>query len=186
MVRIAWPRTADVLGREPADVCVPASASAHAPCLPECLRVANESRVPDIIHRAAEMADALPRRIAKVRTCHAPCVATATSMPPHASRLAAPRARRKLRGSSRIRVRRSSRLARGAPRPRTRAHRPSYCPNSPRFAYSINLTVAPDHRPAVPGVSAAPFEDNLRYFNVVIEGPPETPFQGALSARERR
>lgn len=31
----------------------------------------------------------------------------------------------------------------------------------------------------VPGISAAPFEDNLRYFNVVLEGPPETPYAGA-------
>lgn len=30
----------------------------------------------------------------------------------------------------------------------------------------------------IPGISAAPFEDNLRYFNVVLEGPPETPYQG--------
>jgi hypothetical protein len=33
---------------------------------------------------------------------------------------------------------------------------------------------------AVPGISAAPFEDNLRYFNVVIEGPKETPYEGGL------
>ena len=55
----------------------------------------------------------------------------------------------------------------------------------------------------IPGISAAPFEvnfpfyaflsrcvpkhscasqDNLRYFNVCIEGPPDTPFEGLLFA----
>ena len=32
--------------------------------------------------------------------------------------------------------------------------------------------------PVVPGATATPFVDNLRYFNVVIEGPPDTPYQG--------
>ena len=30
----------------------------------------------------------------------------------------------------------------------------------------------------VPGVSAVPHEANLRYFDVSVEGPPETPFSG--------
>lgn len=30
----------------------------------------------------------------------------------------------------------------------------------------------------VPGISATPMNDNLRYFNVIVEGPSETPFQG--------
>ncbi|CAH3155216.1 ubiquitin-conjugating enzyme E2 N [Pocillopora verrucosa] len=30
----------------------------------------------------------------------------------------------------------------------------------------------------VPGITALPSEDNARYFNVVIEGPAETPFEG--------
>jgi hypothetical protein len=29
----------------------------------------------------------------------------------------------------------------------------------------------------VPGISATPFEDNMRYFNVVVEGPADTPFE---------
>lgn len=29
-----------------------------------------------------------------------------------------------------------------------------------------------------PGISAVPHEDNLRYFDVVIEGPNESPFEG--------
>ena len=30
----------------------------------------------------------------------------------------------------------------------------------------------------VPGISAAPHEDNLRYFIVQVEGPPDTPYAG--------
>ena len=29
----------------------------------------------------------------------------------------------------------------------------------------------------VPGVSASPYEDNLRYFNVIIAGPSESPYE---------
>jgi ubiquitin-conjugating enzyme E2 N len=29
----------------------------------------------------------------------------------------------------------------------------------------------------VPGISATPYEDNFRYFNVVIEGPESSPYQ---------
>lgn len=29
-----------------------------------------------------------------------------------------------------------------------------------------------------PGISAAPTEDNLRYFKVVVEGPPQTCYEG--------
>ena len=36
----------------------------------------------------------------------------------------------------------------------------------------------------VPGVSAKPKEDNLRYFSVRIEGPPDTPFAGGAFALE--
>ena len=32
----------------------------------------------------------------------------------------------------------------------------------------------------VPGVSATPYEDNLRYFNVVIAGPSDSPYEGTL------
>jgi ubiquitin-conjugating enzyme E2 N len=32
-----------------------------------------------------------------------------------------------------------------------------------------------------PGISAAPHEDNLRYFDVSITGPNESPFQGKVS-----
>ena len=30
----------------------------------------------------------------------------------------------------------------------------------------------------VPGVSATPYEDNLRYFNVAIAGPNDSPYEG--------
>jgi len=29
----------------------------------------------------------------------------------------------------------------------------------------------------VPGIHATPYEDNFRYFNVVIEGPESSPYQ---------
>lgn len=32
----------------------------------------------------------------------------------------------------------------------------------------------------VPGISAAPSEDNLRYFNVIILGPDSSPYQGGV------
>lgn len=33
-----------------------------------------------------------------------------------------------------------------------------------------------------PGISAIPHEDNLRYFDVVIEGPSGSPFEGAFES----
>lgn len=36
----------------------------------------------------------------------------------------------------------------------------------------------------VPGISATPYEDNFRYFNVVIAGPAASPYEGE-SARVR-
>eukprot|EP01051_Picozoa_sp_SAG22_P032512 SAG22_NODE_13752_length_396_cov_0.696970_1_plen_69_part_01 len=32
---------------------------------------------------------------------------------------------------------------------------------------------------AVPGISATPTEDNLRYFQVIIIGPVQSPYEGA-------
>eukprot|EP00735_Rhodelphis_limneticus_P013803 TRINITY_DN775_c0_g1::TRINITY_DN775_c0_g1_i1::g.18339::m.18339 TRINITY_DN775_c0_g1::TRINITY_DN775_c0_g1_i1::g.18339 ORF type:complete len:152 (+),score=24.76,sp/Q94A97/UBC35_ARATH/77.55/6e-82,UQ_con/PF00179.21/2.4e-51,Prok-E2_B/PF14461.1/4.3e-05,UEV/PF05743.8/0.023,RWD/PF05773.17/0.06 TRINITY_DN775_c0_g1_i1:43-498(+) len=32
----------------------------------------------------------------------------------------------------------------------------------------------------VPGISATPFEDNLRHFNVLVSGPADTPYEGGL------
>lgn len=34
-----------------------------------------------------------------------------------------------------------------------------------------------DYLAAVPGISATPYEDNLRYFNVVITGPEQSPYE---------
>merc|ERR1712216_355533 len=31
-----------------------------------------------------------------------------------------------------------------------------------------------------PGISATPYEDNLRYFNVIIAGPQDSPFEGGV------
>jgi ubiquitin-conjugating enzyme E2 N len=33
----------------------------------------------------------------------------------------------------------------------------------------------------VPGISATPYEDNLRYFNVVIAGPSQSPYERKYS-----
>eukprot|EP01126_Amoeba_proteus_P051765 TRINITY_DN6204_c0_g2_i2.p1 TRINITY_DN6204_c0_g2~~TRINITY_DN6204_c0_g2_i2.p1 ORF type:complete len:150 (-),score=22.16 TRINITY_DN6204_c0_g2_i2:96-545(-) len=35
-------------------------------------------------------------------------------------------------------------------------------------------------RCTVPGISASPKEDNLRYFSVVITGPPDSPYEGGI------
>eukprot|EP01127_Copromyxa_protea_P011365 TRINITY_DN2852_c0_g1_i1.p1 TRINITY_DN2852_c0_g1~~TRINITY_DN2852_c0_g1_i1.p1 ORF type:complete len:149 (-),score=29.17 TRINITY_DN2852_c0_g1_i1:60-506(-) len=32
----------------------------------------------------------------------------------------------------------------------------------------------------IPGISASPKQDNLRYFTVAIAGPPETPYEGGV------
>mmetsp|Transcript_16331 Transcript_16331/g.24351 ORF Transcript_16331/g.24351 Transcript_16331/m.24351 type:complete len:88 (-) Transcript_16331:147-410(-) len=32
----------------------------------------------------------------------------------------------------------------------------------------------------VPGISATPHDDNLRYFDVVIAGPPGSPYEGGI------
>ncbi len=43
------------------------------------------------------------------------------------------------------------------------------------FTYSSIQTVE--------GVNASPYEDNLRYFNVVIQGPRESPYEGTFCER---
>lgn len=37
-----------------------------------------------------------------------------------------------------------------------------------------------NHR--VPGISAVPHEDNLRYFDVLIDGPGQSPYEGTASS----
>jgi len=39
-------------------------------------------------------------------------------------------------------------------------------------------TVADPWRLRVPGISAVPHEDNLRYFDVKIHGPSQSPYEG--------
>lgn len=39
-------------------------------------------------------------------------------------------------------------------------------------------TVAETWRFRVPGISAVPHEDNLRYFDVKIHGPSQSPYEG--------
>ena len=33
---------------------------------------------------------------------------------------------------------------------------------------------------AAPGISATPYKDNLRYFNVIIQGPATSPYEGGI------
>jgi hypothetical protein len=40
------------------------------------------------------------------------------------------------------------------------------------------------HAFAAPGISATPHEDNLRYFNVVMEGPQSSPYEGTFNCTE--
>ena len=45
------------------------------------------------------------------------------------------------------------------------------------------LTVAGDalltnNQYSVPGISAVPHDDNLRYFDVTIDGPSQSPYEG--------
>ncbi|KAL9655674.1 hypothetical protein ABK040_002334 [Willaertia magna] len=35
-----------------------------------------------------------------------------------------------------------------------------------------------------PGISATPHEDNMRYFNVLIEGPSQSPYEGGIFTLE--
>ena len=52
-------------------------------------------------------------------------------------------------------------------------------------AASLRARARPAAHPrarAVPGISATPYEDNLRYFNVLISGPTESPYDGAVPA----
>ncbi len=35
----------------------------------------------------------------------------------------------------------------------------------------------------VEGVNATPYEDNVRYFNVAIAGPSDSPYQGFISGK---
>jgi hypothetical protein len=37
-----------------------------------------------------------------------------------------------------------------------------------------------DYGCSVPGISAVPHEDNLRYFDVEIHGPSQSPYEGKL------
>lgn len=53
-------------------------------------------------------------------------------------------------------------------------------------AYTVTADLTPF--PSVPGISAVPHEENLRYFDVTIDGPDSSPYQGAtcpvLQARQ--
>jgi len=39
----------------------------------------------------------------------------------------------------------------------------------------VVVVVVHDH--SVAGINATPYEDNYRYFNVVLEGPVDSPYQ---------
>lgn len=44
-----------------------------------------------------------------------------------------------------------------------------------QFKYVVRLTLV---NASVPGISAVPHEDNLRYFDVKIHGPSQSPYEG--------
>jgi len=44
---------------------------------------------------------------------------------------------------------------------------------------TLHLADAPLTLLTAPGISASPSEDNLRYFNVMILGPSQSPYEGA-------
>ena len=53
----------------------------------------------------------------------------------------------------------------------------------PHVSHAHSQTTQEDSRltisnPSVPGISAVPHEDNLRYFDVKIHGPSQSPYEG--------
>lgn len=45
------------------------------------------------------------------------------------------------------------------------------------FDYQLTLSILAYR---VPGINAVPHEDNLRYFDVSIHGPAQSPYEGML------
>ena len=46
-------------------------------------------------------------------------------------------------------------------------------------SYSLSIPSSTAHNEgSVPGISAVPHEDNLRYFDVNIHGPSQSPYEG--------
>lgn len=43
-----------------------------------------------------------------------------------------------------------------------------------------------DRAGSVPGINAVPHEDNLRYFDVTIHGPAQSPYEGNNPLRDGR
>jgi ubiquitin-conjugating enzyme E2 N len=38
--------------------------------------------------------------------------------------------------------------------------------------------------PAAPGISASPSEENMRYFNVMVLGPAQSPYEGSKTSSQ--
>jgi ubiquitin-protein ligase len=43
----------------------------------------------------------------------------------------------------------------------------------------LHVDIADKNTGRVPGINAVPHEDNLRYFDVTIHGPSQSPYEGA-------
>ena len=73
---------------------------------------------------------------------------------------------------------RPTRSAPAPPAPRTAAAAAATPPPSPLVHRARAQETERLIKDPIEGISAAPFEDNLRYFNVIVEGPPGTAFEG--------
>lgn len=58
---------------------------------------------------------------------------------------------------------------------------PRFCGFHTRLLSPATYTTHKKKMPTVPGISATPYEDNLRYFNVVITGPEQSPYESEFS-----
>ncbi|KAK9056933.1 hypothetical protein SSX86_024298 [Deinandra increscens subsp. villosa] len=52
--------------------------------------------------------------------------------------------------------------------------------SSKRSVYSASQVIFSSNFIAPPGISASPSEDNMRYFNVMILGPTQSPYEGGV------
>lgn len=58
----------------------------------------------------------------------------------------------------------------------------AYCHLESAMKYSIGVSfTVSDFVGVAPGISASPSEDNMRYFNVMILGPTQSPYEGNLT-----
>jgi ubiquitin-protein ligase len=54
-------------------------------------------------------------------------------------------------------------------------------PGKTTFLFFLGTSIS-HFRPTAPGISATPHDDNLRYFDVIIAGPAQSPYEGKFSS----